>query len=379
MANDRIVLFSRREACSGCCACAAVCPHGAIRMEADGMGFRYPVIDEDLCVRCGLCGKLCAFEALVRDAPPEAEAVRFPAHLPKSQSGGVGYALMRKAIRDGMLVYGAAMDADFVVRHHRVDTVEGLEPLRLSKYVQSDMDGIPGQVLQDLKDGRRVLFTGTPCQCAGIGSLCAPYRDRLLLVDVICHSAPSPEVWKGFLRWNESKQSARITEAVFRDPSLGWRNTRTLLVFDNGKRLHSDSFYYLFMKDLMARPSCGECPFANPRHPSDITMGDCKGVEKALPGFADDNKGCSLVLLNTQRGRLFYEETEEFRERRPVDLNQFLQLNLVSPSVPSPLAGRFEKDYLCKGYPYVQTHYGMDSLAHHFESLIKRIKRYLHL
>ena len=286
---------------------------------------------------------------------------------------------MRKAIEEGMVVYGAAMDADFVVRHRRVDTLEGLDPLRLSKYVQSDMDGIPGQILNDLMEGRRVLFTGTPCQCAGVGSLCASYREQLVLVDIICHGVPAPAVWKGFLAWNEAKHVGKITEAVFRDPSLGWHHSRSLLVLDTGERIHSDDYIFLFMKDLMNRPSCGSCPFASTLRPSDITIGDCWGVEEALPGFADDNRGCSLVLLNSSKGKAFFSAAGEACMRMPIDLRQVLQPNLKSASAPSPFAKRFEKDYLCKGYAFVQDHYGKDSLRWKLVSLLKKIKRLLPL
>ena len=379
MAADRPILFRHREECSGCCACAAVCSHHAIRMEQDGMGFRYPVVDAEACVHCGLCEQVCAFRPAVREAAPEAEAVRFPDHLSGSQSGGVGYALMRRAIAEGMIVYGAALDADFTVRHRRVETQEGLAPLRLSKYVQSDMDGIPAQVLKDLKEGRRVLFTGTPCQCAGVGSLCAKYRERLLLADLICHSVPAPAVWKGFLDWNEAKQAARLQEVLFRDPSLGWHNARTLLVFSTGERAYSDVFNYLFMKGMVSRPSCGACPFACTRRPSDITIGDCWGVEALLPGFADDNKGCSLVLLNTSHGQEFYADAKNECVSKKVDLQLVLQPSLRTPLDISPFAKWVEKDFLSKGFPFIWKRYGEGSWVHKVTSKWKKIKRRFHV
>lgn len=372
-------MYSKREDCSGCCACAAACPHGAIRMAADGMGFRYPVIDSSLCVKCGLCDHVCSFKPVARDTQPEAVAVRFPQHLSASQSGGAGYALMRKEIEAGGVVYGACMDGDFVVRHHRADTLEALEPMRLTKYVQSDMDLIPGQVLQDLKEGRHVLFTGTPCQCAGVGSLCAPYRDKLILVDIICHGVPAPRVWKGFLEWNESRQADKIKEAVFRDPSQGWHSARTLLVFESGKRIHSDSYYFLYMKELISRPSCGTCPFASTLRPGDITIGDSWGIEAAHPGFADDNRGCSLVLLNTSRGQAYFADIGQGCVRKEVDLREFLQLNLKSPSHPSPKAARCEKDFVRRGFPFIEARYGDESPSNRLERFYKKVKRHLHL
>lgn len=379
MTDKHPILYRHREACSGCSACAAVCSHRAIRMEQDGMGFRYPVIDDQACVHCGLCEQVCAFRPVVREEAPEAEAVRFPDYLAGSQSGGVGYALMRRAVAEGMLVYGAAMDADFTVRHRRVETMEGLAPLRLSKYVQSDMDGIPAQVLEDLKEGRRVLFTGTPCQCAGVASLCGKYRERLLLADLICHSVPAPAVWKGFLGWSEAKQGGRLQEVLFRDPSLGWHNARTLLVFESGERAYSDAFNYLFMKGMVSRPSCGACPFATTKRPSDITIGDCWGVEKVIPGFADDDRGCSLVLFNTPRGRAFYAESAEGVVNNSVDLQSVLQPSLRKPLNISPLAKWVEKDFLRKGFPFIWKRYGEGSWVHKITSKWKKVKRRFHV
>lgn len=377
MANDPIILFHRRAACSGCCACASVCPRGAIQMKADGMGFRYPVIDRDLCIKCGLCKRICSFRKATNSPHPEAVIIRFPEYKAKSQSGGVGYALMRKAIMDGMIVYGAAMDSDFIVRHRRVDSLEGLEPLRLSKYVQSDMNEIPARILNDLKCGRRVLFTGTPCQCAGIGSLCAKYRDKLILLDIICHGVPSPEVWKSFLGWQASKQSERLREVVFRDPSLGWHRSRTLLVFESGKRVHTADFIFLFMENIMSRPSCGVCPFSCPQRPSDLTMGDCWGVEKILPDFADED-GCSLVLLNTSNGRAFFDGIEDTCDKYPVDICQVLQPNLIAPSAPSPFTRCFENSFIRKGFPFVWSRYGYGSLTHKGWALFNKVLSYFH-
>ena len=281
-----MITIRDRKDCCGCCACAAACPHGAIRMEQDGMGFRYPVIDKALCTDCGLCEEVCGFKKPIDTSVPAAYAIRFPDYLEGSQSGGLGYAVMMQAIMHGMVVYGAAMDDDFVVRHRRVVALEDLAPLRLSKYVQSDMDGIPAQVFSDLKAGRKVLFTGTPCQCAGVEWICRKYRENLLLADIVCRAVPSPAFWKGYLK--EKSRSGQVRRVLFRDPALGWHNNLTRIDYQDHTEYNGD--YYFFCRNgLVNRPSCGQCPYTN-AHASDITMGDCWGVEKALPGFADDSQ-----------------------------------------------------------------------------------------
>ena len=425
-----MIRLADRKDCCGCGACAAVCPHGAIEMVPDGMGFRYPRVALDRCVDCHLCEDICSFADFAAEAsgcktalrcapgpsrtsgsphpagcdvPPRdfvgppgdicpdgawprvatgfapaassaasasgtaasAEAIRFPELMDQSQSGGLAFALMRKAIRSGMVVYGAAMDDDFVVRHRRVETLEGLDPLRLSKYVQSDMEGdfstslgmtksIAAMVLADLKAGRRVLFTGTPCQCAGVGSLCRNYRDQLLLADILCHGVPAPYVWRDYLAEQERRHGKKLTRALFRDPSLGWHEHKEVLFFGD-ERVVCGEYTDLFYRHLMLRPSCLVCPYASVSRATDLTMADCWGVEKALPGFADDNRGCSLLLRNTLAGVDFSADfPSEVVERRPVELENVMQPNFLAPSQPKDGAQLFENTYIRRGYPVAE-------------------------
>ncbi len=362
-----------RKQCCGCSACADACPHRAIRMVPDGMGFPYPAVDPDRCVDCGICNRVCAFQPAAEPAR-QAFAIRFPAYLDRSQSGGLGYALMRKAVRAGMVVYGAAMGADFVVRHVRVTEEAELEPLRLSKYVQSDTTGIPGRVLADLKAGRKVLFTGTPCQCAGVGSAAGARRENLLLVDITCHGVPAPYVWRDYLKYVEEREGEPLTGALFRDPALGWHGAKEKLIFGS-KSLVANDYAYLYFRRFMMRPSCLACPFASLARPSDLTMADCWGVEKALPGFADDNRGCSLLLVNTEAGRAFAAHFDEQPERREVDIDAVLQPNLQAPTVAHKYAPRFERLYLRYGFPFVLRHFGQDSWNHRIAEKIVKIKK----
>jgi len=370
-----VIKLAHREDCCGCGACAAACPHDAIKMVADGMGFRYPEVDVSACVECGLCEKVCAFKPAPAGIEPGAEAIRFPSLVDRSQSGGLAAALMRKAIGEGYVVYGAALDGDLIVRHRRVTGLEELESLRLSKYVQSDMPGVPEQVLQDLKEGRKVFFTGTPCQCAGIGSLGAAHRDQLLLADIVCHGVPAPAVWKGYLDDAAARRGAAVTDALFRDPSLGWHEHKERLFYADGGSEVREDYTFLFYRHLMLRPSCSQCPFASLHRPSDITMADCWGVEKVLPGFADDNRGCSLLLAHTPSGAAFCADFPDACERRPVDVQQVLQRNMVHPTKPNRYAKSFENAYLRKGFAFVHRHYGRKSFNYKLEQWIWSVKK----
>ncbi|MBO6028618.1 MAG: Coenzyme F420 hydrogenase/dehydrogenase, beta subunit C-terminal domain [Bacteroidales bacterium] len=368
-----MIHIENRKQCCGCSACADACPHRAIRMVPDGMGFPYPSVDPDLCVDCGICDRVCTFHP-VAGPVGEAFAIRFPEYLDRSQSGGVGYALMRKAVRAGMVVYGAAMGTDFVVRHVRVTEEAGLEPLRLSKYVQSDMTGIPGRVLADLKAGRRVLFTGTPCQCAGVGSLAGTHRKGLLLVDIICHGVPAPYVWRDYLEYVEKREGEPLTGALFRDPAQGWHGAQEKLCFGSESQVKGD-YAHLYFRRYMMRPSCLACPFASLARPSDLTMADCWGVEKALPGFADDNRGCSLLLVNTEAGRAFAAHFDENPQIREVDIQAVLQPNLQTPTKAHKYAPLFERLYLRHGFLFVLRNFGKDSWNHRIASRIEKCKK----
>lgn len=370
-----IALTDRRQCC-GCSACADACPHRAIRMTEDGMGFSYPEIDSKLCTDCGICDSVCAFKPAEKNEIMRTEAIRFPSLLSKSQSGGLGYALMRKAILEGRVVYGAAMAGDFSVHHIRVTEEAGLEPLRLSKYVQSDMNGIPALVLEDLKAGRKVLFTGTPCQCAGIASIARKHRDNLLLADIICHGVPSPAVWKSFIRHQEELSGRQATAAIFRDKALGWHDHRETLIFGEDRQV-SDEYTFLFYRHLMLRPSCTVCPFASTDRPSDITMADFWGVEKELPGFADDNRGCSLLIVHTKAGEAYTEVFPDECIRKSAPVPKDRQPNLYHPSEAHKRAKSFENTYIRKGYAAALRRFGKDSVGNRIAEFIKKVKRHI--
>ena len=371
-----MIRIDDRSKCCGCSACADSCPHSAIRMQADGMGFKYPVVDQDKCVDCGICDEVCAFKPAEKNELMSTEAIRFPSLLNKSQSGGLGFALMRKAIQEGRIVYGAAMEKDFTVRHIRVTEESALEALRLSKYVQSDMTGVPAMVLEDLAAGRRVLFTGTPCQCAGIASIAGKYRGQLLLADIICHGVPSPAVWKSFIDYHEQTRGKAVTGAIFRDKALGWHDHRETLFFGDEKKV-SDEYTFLFYQHLMLRPSCTVCPFASLDRPSDITMADCWGVEQILPGFADDNRGCSLLIVHNTAGEAYTAAFPDECIRKSISIPAEKQPNLFKPSKAHKHAKSFENVYIRKGYAAAMRRYGEGSPGNRINEFIKKVRRHI--
>lgn len=297
--------------CTGCSACMAACPKGAIIMTPNAEGFLVPRIDPGKCVSCGRCRKVCpsngdAARAL-KSTPVCAYAYRndddVRAH---SSSGGAFWALAKPVIDEGGVVYGAAFDDGFAVRHIRCEDEASLRRCCGSKYVQSDMGDSYASVRADLASGRTVLFSGTPCQVAGLKSylrLCGGGSHRLILVDLLCHGAASPGLFSDHVAFLESRHG-RLVGFEFRNKDFGWHGYRNAAVFgDNDKRFGYDVSAYqeIFDFSYAARPACSRCPYACAGRTGDVTLGDYWGVERYFPAV-DDNRGVSLAIACTDLG-----------------------------------------------------------------------------
>lgn len=216
--------------CCGCTACASICPHDAITMKPDALGFLYPDVDDSKCIDCGLCEKVCAFNdnydtSLNLDKPLAYGARHKDMNeIETSRSGAAFIAISDYILEQGGVVYGAGYTDHFRVVHKRATTKEERNEFKGSKYVQSDMCGVFRQVKKDLRDGLIVLFSGTPCQTSGLNSYVGKkLRENLYLVDIVCHGVPSPFVWRDYLAYLEKKQGSPIVWVNFRDKQkYGW-------------------------------------------------------------------------------------------------------------------------------------------------------------
>ncbi len=284
-------------------------------MAEDGEGFGYPVVDDALCTRCGVCEKACP---VLRRAPPREpfsvhaainrdESVRM-----RSSSGGIFTLLARQVFSTGGIVFGAGWSHDFRVVHTAAENEVELADLRGAKYVQSDLGDVFQQVAGQLATGREVLFSGTPCQIAGLRSFLAESRRvsdadvrHLLCVDVVCFATPSPKVFALYKQELEARHGASATQIVFRDKLGGWANYALSVVFGNGQTYRAphgqDPYLQGFVKGLYNRPSCSGCAFRELRSGADITIADYWKVRDKFPAM-DDDKGTSLVLATTPAG-----------------------------------------------------------------------------
>jgi coenzyme F420-reducing hydrogenase beta subunit len=297
-------------------------------MEADTEGFRYPVIDETQCVQCGRCEKVCPvlnFRSTADGGNAYAVHNRSNHVVRSSSSGGVFTALAERTIRDGGVVYGAAFESDFSVAHRRVDTVEALTSLRGSKYVQSDMGTTYACVRRDLKAGRPVLFSGTPCQAAGLRQFLGHDDPRLLCVDIICHSVPSLKVWRSCLG------SLGKTAAVnFRDKRDGWERYYLTVELEDGREVRvrgrDNRYMSAMVQGLSTRPSCYRCSFKGEHRACDITLGDFWGVEVICPD-AFHREGTSLILIQSEKGQAAFDAVVDALDAVPVNREEALAGN----------------------------------------------------
>lgn len=368
--------------CCGCTACASICAHDAITMTPDALGFLYPEVDKAKCVDCGLCEKVCAFNdhydtSLNLDKPLAYGARHKDMNeVETSRSGAAFIAISDYILEQGGVVYGAGYTDHFRVVHKRATTKEERNEFKGSKYVQSDMNTVFRQVKQDLRAGLTVLFSGTPCQTSGLNSYIGKrLRENLYLVDIVCHGVPSPYMWRDYIAYLENQQGVPIVRVNFRDKQkYGWAAHYETFKFKTGIEINKTSFTYLFYKHIMFRKSCGKCHFTNTKRPSDITIADFWGWEKTNPNFNTDNKGCSLVLLNTGKGRMLFEAVKDSMNTIPANLGDCLQPNMLHPTYIHPKRDTFESMYHKKGGMYVYFRYGEEGWRYKSKILLMKIK-----
>lgn len=310
-------MFVENIRCCACTGCASICPTGAITMVPDENGFVYPVVDESKCVRCGLCEKVCAYR---NDVPPVSQkkvsvAVSGCTDVRESASGGLFAAFAQAVIDQGGAVYGCAMiyeKGQLWPRHICVTERRDLIRLKGSKYVQSDLTGMYPDVRRRLAEGQTVLFSGTPCQVAGLKGFLRKEYENLFTVDIICHGVPGGKLFRDYISFEEKKRGAKITSFRFRDKSQGWK-LHGAMTLDSGETVYFEpeesSYYQMFLNSYTYRENCYSCPYASDHRPGDVTIGDYWCVELVHPellrengGQLDHESGTSCLIVNNERG-----------------------------------------------------------------------------
>lgn len=343
-----MIELKRKQECCGCTACTSICPQRCITMKEDREGFLYPVTNIDVCTHCNACNKVCpVLNVGLKKVSPRVYSSKTKAYaafiedeeiLLASSSGGVFTGIASAILEEGGMVYGAAW-VNGEVRHIVVNSMEELARLRGSKYVQSSLDGSLIEVQEHLRAGCKVLFSGTPCQIAGLRVFLRKEYDHLLTIEVACHGAPSPKVLRRYMQ-ELQQQYGDDVKLNFRSKRDGWREYKVTAYtgsehyFYEGQK--ENIFMRGFLRELYSRPICHECLFKSGASGADITLADFWGIEEILPDFPFHN-GASLVLTHSAKGEEMFMNLQGLNVNE-VDLHQALKQNraLVHSEEPHP-------------------------------------------
>lgn len=332
-----------KKQCCGCSACFATCPDNCIMMKPDQEGFEYPIVDHDRCRHCRQCQNVCPIiHPREQSIKPEVcacfnkdESLRM-----RSTSGGIFSLLAEHVLDQCGVVFGAMFNEQWDVIHRETESREELHLLNGSKYVQSRMNDCYHKVQLLLDQGRPVLFSGTSCQIAGLQAYLQREDENLLCVGIVCHSVPSPKVFRkyrdGLQRW----YGQEIQGIEFRKKLPFWRSSRIAVQLERDRceeSVYENIYTRGFFAGLYSRPSCHCCQFKYGSMNADIVLGDFWGVEHVLPEM-DDNRGTSMVLVYTEKGKRAFNQTTNRMTFQEADLQSSVKYNpyLVRSVVSHP-------------------------------------------
>ncbi|WP_444659808.1 Coenzyme F420 hydrogenase/dehydrogenase, beta subunit C-terminal domain [Caproiciproducens sp. R2] len=372
--------------CCGCYACYSSCSKGCITMQSDREGFWYPQINQIECINCGHCEKVCPIlhKEIVNNIPEAYAAYNKDENSRmKSSSGGIFTLLAENIIDHGGVVFGAEFNDKFQVCHSCAETKSEFEKFCGSKYVQSRIGETYKEAKTFLDDGRIVLFSGTPCQIGGLKSYIGKEYDNLFCQDIICHGVPSPKVWEKYLAYREGGSGTSVRRISFREKNESWKRYSVSFQFNDNTEYRvtfdKDLMMQGFLKNIYLRPSCYHCRFKGVNRQSDITLADFWGIENILPELFDD-KGTSLIFLNSQKGQDLFQQINERMISCHVDIQKAVKNNTAAHQsvLQSSKRDAFFKDLDKLPFEVLMKKYCVDStfvkMRHRIHRVLSKMK-----
>lgn len=345
------------DKCTACGACITCCPADAIKMEKNSEGFEYPVIDMKKCIKCGKCITKCHAFEFPKEMMEEEEIFygRIKNNeeiLNYSSSGGIYYLLANEIINNGGITYGAVLNKDNWEVIHLSSEESSLKAQMKSKYVQSSTYESFEKVKEDLKRNKKILFCGTPCQVAGLKKLIGE-NENLITVDFICHGVPSPRILKDKISNMEKRYNSKVKKIYFRSKYGNWSTQKMLIEFENKKvylmDANNDDYFKLFLNNYTLRKSCYHCQYSNQKHLADITLADYWGVKKYSPE-ENDEKGLSLILINSKKGKNLIKNISDQIDMKPLSLDKARYVYKKHDNYKEDKRNEFFKEYINNGY-----------------------------
>lgn len=347
-----------KSSCCGCKACSAVCPKDAISFYFDSEGFWYPKIDNEKCIHCNKCRKVCPVSKPSLD-PLEDRNQVYAAYskdssvLESSTSGGIFTHISDYFLENHGVIFGHKYNSKMQCVCGKAQTQEERNLFRGSKYVQSDMGEIYLKIKKETETGRPILFSGTPCQVDAVKNYFGQnVPENLFLLEIVCHGVPSPKIFAEYLSLIEKKNGKKIRGFKFRGKEKGWITPLRVISFEDGSScgelLNADAFNNLFQgTDCILRPSCYKCRYAGKERISDISIADFWGIENVDKSMFNENRGTSLVLVNTDKGIALFDYASNFMETKQLPLSSATPRNfpLSRPSVPYKKRKEFFESY----------------------------------
>lgn len=306
----------KKEDCCGCGACVMACESGGLSMLLDEEGFRYPHVNQDICTQCGYCAAKCHManpSLRLNNAQPDCYAAynRDRGKIIAGSSGGIFESLCETMYDMQGIVYGAALDSGFQVKHYRAVNLEEAKRFRKAKYLQSDMGDMYLLAEKDLQAGRTVLFSGTPCQIAGLYGYLGKTYPNLYTMDLLCQGIPSERLFFMYLAALQEKYQSKPLSICWRDKRDGWKPNKVSIVFESGKEICSpslcNSMQRMFLKSICLRPSCYQCKYASLPRIGDISLGEFWRYNGKLLKN-NHNAGIGLIVVSNKKGRTLFDK-----------------------------------------------------------------------